>query len=452
MIASIEEAERLLRNTRYVGLAPRPLYMLPFLRLGLSALLTRETADLDWADRFGTEMYSLEEQSRSRAAGSPGRGRRELLEGLPALVGTRWRGREFRLASYGRFGERWPSAFEELGARLLAPSRSGNAAMPTDKIAMRDWFRQLGVPVPASLVTEDVEYPALRRQLGTTFVAQRPRGTGGTGTFLITDLDTARALPASERWLVSEYAGDTTVNVHGFVDRDGVPTVLQPSVQLTDVAGIGSAFGRYSGSDFLAPTQLSEAAITLCTKAMGRIGWGLGDLGYRGLFGVDFAIRGDTAAALEINCRMQGSSWLLGEIEFSAGGLPTAVCHVLEGHGLATTGPPELDGAEGTQLIIRHHRAPERVHTAPSGGVYRLSGDRLVRRADGYGLLECGTEDCVLLNIPRPATLLNPGGILARIVSRKSMSTPDGKTLNDHGTCVVGAVHALFHLRPHMPR
>jgi hypothetical protein len=189
---------------------------------------------------------------------------------------------------------------------------------------------------------------------------------------------------------------------------------------------------------------MSEAAITHCTKAMERIGWGLGDLGYRGLFGVDFAVRGDTAAALEMNCRMQGSSWLLGEIELAAAGLPATVCHVLQRHGLATTGPPELDGAEGTQLIVRHTGAPEWVHTAPSGGIYRLSGDRLVRRADGFGLLECGHEDCVVLNVPRPATVLHPGGILARIVSRMSLTTPDGKTLNDYGSRVLEALHSLY--------
>jgi hypothetical protein len=446
MISSLEDAERLLCPARYLGVAPRPLYLLPLLRLGaLSTLLTREAADLGWAERFGTEMLSLEEQIRARGRGLiPGRSDwDELIGRLPALVDTRWHGREFGLASYGRFRARWLPAFEQVGARLLTPTRPGKS-VPRDKIAMRDWLAQLGVPIPASVVVGSVDYPVLRRRLGTRFVAQLPTGAGGSGTYLITDEDTARALPSMQRWLVSEYAGDTTVNFHGFLAGDGVAVVLRPSLQLTNVEGIGSAFGGFSGSDFKAPARLSGAALSRCQEAMERIGWGLGDLGYRGVFGVDFAVRGDTAAALEINCRIQGSTWLLGEAELCAGELPTMVRHVLERHGFATTGKPDLDAAGGIQLIIRHTGAPRRLLRAPQGGVYRLEGNRLSWHAEGCGLLECGPEDCVLVNVPRPGTLMYPGSVLARLVTRTSVTSLDGKAVNEYGRRVTDALHALY--------
>jgi hypothetical protein len=81
--------------------------------------------------------------------------------------------------------------------------------------------------------------------------------------------------------------------------------------------------------------------------------------------------------------------------------------------------------------------------------VYRLEGDRLCRRGEGRGLLECGPQDCVLVNVPRPGILLHPDAILARLVTRKSLTSPDGKTLNVHGRQVIDAVRLLFSFDQH---
>jgi hypothetical protein len=147
---------------------------LPLLRIGaVCALLTREVADTGWAERFGAEMLSLEHQTQTRGNAKPGRGDLdELLTRLPALVDTRWRGRQFRIASYGRYRTRWLSALDSVGARLLAPTRPGYSVVPADKIAMRDWLRQLGLPTPTAVVTDRIAYPRLRQQLGPRFVAQ----------------------------------------------------------------------------------------------------------------------------------------------------------------------------------------------------------------------------------------------------------------------------------------
>jgi hypothetical protein len=444
--ASLGQTRARSRPAGYLGLAPQPLYLLPLLRIGaVSALLTREVADLGWVEQFDAEMLSLEQQTRARGNAQPGRADTdELLARLPTLVDTRWRGREFGLASYGRYRTRWLSALDTVGARLLAPNRPGYSVVPPDKIAMRDWLRQLGVPTPAAVVTDRIDYPRLRRQLGRRFVAQTPRGSAGNGTYLITDEDSARALPASDRWLVSEYAGDTTLNVHGFLGVDGVLAVLRPSVQLSDVAGIGSGFGRYCGSDFQAPARLPSVVLTGCHDAMERIGRGLGELGYHGVFGVDFAVRGDTAAVLEINCRMQGSSWLLGEIELAADETPTMLRHVLARYGRATSATSNLDAAEAGTLTIRHTGRPVRVLRGPTGGVYRLAEKRLVRHGAGYGLLECGPGDCVLVNVPPPGTVLYPGATLARVVTRRTLTSTDGTTLNNHGRQVIHALHTLY--------
>ncbi|HEY1969668.1 MAG TPA: hypothetical protein VGH89_17070 [Pseudonocardia sp.] len=467
-VRHIDEVAGPSRPPHYLGLAPRPLYLLPLLRLGLlSALLTRECADIGWAEEFGAEMLSLEQQTRTRDAGSPSGDRDELIKLLPELVGNRWRGRELGVASYGRFGSRWRSALIELGTQNPGPPRPRTTRLlPAGKIDARAWFRQLGVPVPASVVVageEGLHYDDLRRQLGTPFVAQRPKGSSGAGTYLIDSAAAVLALPAEDHWLVSQYAGDTTVNFHGFVPEDGPPLVLRPSVQLTDVDGLGSGFGQYAGSDFTAPDHLSPLAVGTAERATRRIGFALAELGYLGLFGVDFAVAGDQAAALELNPRMQGSTWLLGEIELAAGTRPTMVRHVVRPEHLelaipggSTDGNTDVStdvettwgAAGGSQLIVRHTEAAARLLRAPIGGRHRLADNWLDWTAPGFGLLECTRDECVLINVPRPGAVVHPGGILARVVTRTSMTDPSGQTLNDHGKLLIDALRRRYLFTP----
>ncbi|WP_280702831.1 hypothetical protein [Kitasatospora sp. GP82] len=449
MIASLDDVERLLRPVGYLGLAARPLYLLPLLRTGcLSELLTVEAADIGWAERFGVLMHSLEEQTGRREDTSSGRHLEELMPTLPGLVGSRWRGREFALAAYGTYRERWRQAIERTGASLLVPPAPGGAELLTDKVLMRDWFEHLGVPTPASVVVDRVEYPLLSGKFGPTFVAQRPRSSGGNGTYLITDASEARELPQRDCWLVSEYAGDTTFSFHGFVPREGMPEVLRPALQLTGVEGLGSGFGGYVGTDFHAPALLPSPVLAKGRDAMERIGHGLAGLGYRGIFGGDFALRADgSVAALEINCRVLGSTWLLGELELAADRLPTMVRHIAERHGHSTLGKPDLDPVEAVQLTIRHSGGPGVLLNAPPGGVYALEGERLVFRRAGAGLLECGpkeSQECVLVNLPGEGTVLHPGGILGRLVARRPLTTPDGRSLSPHGRVLVAAMRSLY--------
>lgn len=438
-------------DARFLGIAPRSIYQLPLLRIGaLSVLLTRETPDSGWDERFDTEIVSSEHTTRVRGKGGRGRGRDELLNQLPSVVGDRWCGREFTVAPYERDqqgADRWQAGAESVGARLHFP-RSEAGAGPTDKIAVRAWLDELDVPAPRSVVTQDVDYPSLRRLLGDVFVVQRPRGAGGKGTFLVTSEDTAAALPGTDQWLASAYCGDTTVNVHGFVTSSGIALALRPSVQLTNIEGIGARFGQYCGSDFRAPAHLNPTAMSRCHDTVERIGRALSERGYRGVFGVDFAVGDDTAVALEINYRAQGSTWLLGEVELAAGTSPTMLRDILERHGHATNGPCDLTAAPATQLIIRHSGRPGRIRHVPRGGIYRLDGHQLRWRTSGYGLLECGPDDCAVLNLPAADALVYSRAILARLVTPQPVTTATGTTLTEHGQRLVGALHQLLAIEP----
>ncbi|MFB7615328.1 ATP-grasp domain-containing protein [Kitasatospora sp. NPDC056181] len=448
MIATLDDAARLLRPAAHLGIVSRPLYLLPLLRAGaLTALLSSEAADAGWAERFGVELHSLEEHTLSRDGGPGGPGLDGVTARLAGLVGARWRGRELRLAGYGGQRGHWTAAVEATGARLLVPPPVPDHEVLVDKTAMRGWFDHLGVPAPASTVVSGrPDHRALRDRFGAVFVAQSPRGSGGNGTHLVRSAEEAAALPERERWLVSEYVGDTAINVHGFVGVDGLPQVLRPSLQLIGVEAAGAGFGQYAGCDFGAPERLSPVAVRRCLDATERIGWALAGLGYRGVFGADFVLRDDHALALEINCRMQGSSWLLGETELERGDgrLPTPVRHVLERHGVPTLGKPDPDRADGVQLTVRHTGAPARAVRVPEAGAYVLREGALVRRGDAAGLLECGPGETVLVNLPPAGTLVRPGAVLARLVTRSPLTAPDGRTLTAGGRGLVDALHRLY--------
>ncbi|OXY97702.1 ATP-grasp domain-containing protein [Streptomyces diastatochromogenes] len=449
MIASLDDVERLLRPARFLGTAPRPLYLLPLLRTGcLAGLLTPEGADTGWTDRFTADMYTLEERTRCRTDTLSGRDLDALMDHLPHLVGNRWRGREFALAAYGTYRPHWRQAIEATGARLLVPDVQHAWEALKDKAAMRDWFRQQGVPTPDDLVVggvDGIDYPALRRRFGDRFVVQKPLSAGGNGTYLVTDESTAAGLPSRERWLVSEYVGDTTLACYGFVAHDGTAATLRAALQLAGIEEAGSGFGAYSGSDFGAPALLPPAVLARTNDAMERIGRGLTGLGYRGIFGADFAVRADSVVALEVNCRVLGSTWLLGEIELRDGQVPTLVRHVAERHGHQTLGKPGQDPADGVQLTVRHTAAEAcYVPSAPAPGVYVLQDDQLVFRRPGYGLLECGPDECVLVNLAREGTVLHPRGILGRLVARRPLSAPDGRSLNADGRRLVQALRRLY--------
>ncbi|MEU8547246.1 ATP-grasp domain-containing protein [Streptomyces roseoverticillatus] len=317
---------------------------------------------------------------------------------------------------------------------------------------MRPWLRSLHLKTPADTVTTRLDHRLLRRRFGSPYVVQQPRGTGGHGTHLVRDEQDLSRISPGGPWLVSQYTDGVPINHHGLVGSDGTVCILPASVQFTDLRGVGASFGTYFGCDFGAVRRQPAAGRDRGREAVERIGQGLARLGYRGTFGADLVMTGDEVLLLEVNCRMQSSTWLLGELELAAGVLPTQLRHVLEQHGHSTAGD-HLAGASGAvQLMLRHSGPPCRVTGVPRSGRYTVTahGD-VAWRGEGYGLLECGEDEIVLLHLPRTATVLASGASLARLISRRPLTTPDGRVLTALGQRVASAATELFALEAVAP-
>ncbi|MFJ9854841.1 hypothetical protein [Streptomyces sp. NPDC101150] len=104
-----------------------------------------------------------------------------------------------------------------------------------------------------------------------------------------------------------------------------------------------------------------------------------------------------------------------------------------------------LEAADAVQLILFHTGPPSRITGVPRSGRYTISADGTAAwRGEGCGLLECAADEMLLVHLPHPKTVVTPGAALARLISRRPVTTPDGHTLTPDGRQAVQAATALF--------
>ncbi|HCT78382.1 MAG TPA: hypothetical protein DGG94_13495 [Micromonosporaceae bacterium] len=298
--------------------------------------------------------------------------------------------------------------------RLVGGAAESVGRIAEDKIWVRRQLQGIGVPVPDDLVLSpgEIDFGMAQSTLDTPFVLQAPNGAGGQGTYLIEDAGgLAAALaqqPHVDRWLLSRFAGRTTINVAGVVHVDGVQ-LLPASVQTSGIAELGVGFGAYCGSDFAAPAQLSAEVLSQAYAQAEVVGKWLHGLGHLGLFGADIAVTGDSIAFLEINPRIQGSSWLLSKLQQAQGVSPCLQQHVraLLGQPVESTELP-ISTQAGSHLLVRW--------SGPAGVV--LSVPDLTQ-----------VEGVTVTAMPAAGITVLPGAILARLEAGNSLATPDGRGL-----------------------
>jgi hypothetical protein len=287
-------------------------------------------------------------------------------------------------------------------------------AIAEDKVYVRQTLERLGVPVPQAVVVTAaaVDFREQAWLLDLPFVLQAPEGAGGQGTYLIhTKEDLLSAItrhPHVECWLASRYCGDVTINVAGVVHRDGVQ-LFPASVQSSGIASLGSGFGAYCGSDFGAATAIAAPVLAQAHHHAGQIGQWLREEGHLGLFGADIAVGSGGVAFLEVNPRIQGSSWLLSKAQRERHLKPCLEQHVEALLGRPLGGAdPEADPVAGSHLLCRW--------TGRQG---------IVRSVAAQGI----APDITITAAPRLGTVLMPGAIVARIESTGSLAAPDGRSL-----------------------
>jgi len=152
----------------------------------------------------------------------------------------------------------------------------------------------------------------------------------------------------------------------------------------------------------------------------------------------------DTAVRiLEVNPRLQGSTWLLAELELESGTVPLVINHFLQLLGEPATLNSKSETASGAYAVLHHcGQQPTEVAHQLRPGVFILDATgQLVWQREGLGLMELQSQEFLIFGIPpRPKCTVDPGAVLARIATRSRFATSDGRALTDSGQRVVNAV------------
>lgn len=180
----------------------------------------------------------------------------------------------------------------------------------SNKMSTRLLFADSMKVVPSLwLSREECSLAALVQRFpnASSYVLQSPVGSGGAGTWLIeNENDCALARQSLTNDVVaSRYIPGVPLNQHVIVtDEGGVP--LPPSIQIIEVSA-----GRqllYRGGDYAAALDLPAGIRRTLDEQSVIIAECLGQLGYRGVAGIDYILNGDQAFLVEINPRFQASS------------------------------------------------------------------------------------------------------------------------------------------------
>ena len=189
---------------------------------------------------------------------------------------------------------------EAAGRRIIPTARAARLTMNREGIR-RLAAEQLGVATsPYRFAATEAEFLAAVEAVGTPCVVKPVMSSSGKGQSTVNTA--ADALGAWEYARAGARGGADTVIVEGFIDFDYEITLLtvQHVGGLSFCAPIGH---RQEGGDYQEswqPQPMSEAALAECQRIAGLV---TGELGGRGLFGVEFFIKDDGVWFSEVSPR-----------------------------------------------------------------------------------------------------------------------------------------------------
>ncbi|HBK80362.1 MAG TPA: hypothetical protein DDZ83_11975 [Nitrospinae bacterium] len=304
-----------------------------------------------------------------------------------------------------------------------------------DKTAFRREAERRGIPLPPGeiLAIGDLS-GVLIKKWGPRIIVSERIGSSGNQTHLIEnpgEMDSLkiRLIEKSgpdEPAIVSRFLSGPAIGVAAIIFR-GRPRMSHPSAMITGLAGSSMHRFDYAGSDYGAYTRLPDSARRKIRENTLSIGEWVADMGYKGIFGVDFVVHGGEPYALEVNPRLLGTTQLMTELELRDNPRPpTMYWHLAE---LLDAGREEDEGSPqlarmgesplaGFQLLLRNTRPfPVRIGRAVEPGIYLLDGaaPRLIRDGSRLGDLQGPEEILLTCSPPAAGTEVEPRGAFFKL-------------------------------------
>lgn len=282
----------------------------------------------------------------------------------------------------------------------------------------------------------ETTYAELKQEMGTSYVAQRPRGCTGSGTFFIgsaEDYERAAVDCGDALVRVAMDVGDLSLNINAIATAEGT-AVGYPSVQLAAVPTLCSKRGQYCGNDYAATAGVDPKVVLDVVEQTQEVGLWLASLGYHGLFGLDFVVEIESghAYAIDLNPRWQGSTWLLGQTQFGLGRFPLPVADIAYRMGLLSAeellrySDDFISPVNVSQFIVRSHESGwSEIGNTPASGIYSFSDDVKQLRSAEHGpaqpVRDLNDGEFLVVGVPQRALLMPPGAHILRACSRSTV-------------------------------
>lgn len=331
-----------------------------------------------------------------------------------------------------------------------------------DKRRAKEIFARAGITTikgAEAMVNRD-SLAAAAEQFGYPYVARAPFASSGLGTFLVRDAGDAELLLGQPQtdgpWLFEEYAGGGySLNTTGVVGPQRT-TVYAPSVQILGEPECSDLPFGFCGNDFPTAAALPERVRQEVAAQTRTLGDHLRELGYRGVFGLDFVIDGrGRVLPCEINPRFQNSTALLNFGLADTPGVTPAVAHLRTFAGAADEiGPEPVPGPALSQILVHSSfRAPEQISgNGVQPGQYRRRGDEYEYVGDTFDPRELAADGLLIVGAVAHAGMhIKAGAALARLVVRGPVLDAESLRLTPAAVTAIQWLRARVGLRDVQP-
>jgi len=366
----------------------------------------------------------------------------------------------------------------ENGWKLLNNPTSFGKDLLEDKIKFRRILKEIGVAVPPGKIASasKLHYGHLMNKYGLPFVIQHPTKGGGKGTFFINnkeDFDKAykklhkkwdeedeKVLTPPDQVIVAQFIQGSSPSITACVTRHGtLSTNLQHQIlDAPELYDPERGSGLFCGHDWTS-SDFSESVNQQAYDAVEKTGQHLKELGYKGVFGLDFVLdeKEDQLYIVECNPRFLGSYPVINMVQLINQETPILAFHVLEF--LDVDYQIDLDEInrlmrkekKGAQMILHNLTTRwARNYKEIKAGVYKLKENKLEYLRPGYDLKHLKNKEEFLLadGVSIRKSHFSPNRRLCRVLTLNQCLGPDQRELNPWAKQVVETVYQAFDIRP----
>ena len=318
-----------------------------------------------------------------------------------------------------------------------------------DKLQFIELLNTLNIPQISSFSDniDNLNFDEIADKAGLPLVLKLKVGASGGQTYFVSTSDDFLKLQQAlnnDVVIVSEYIFGPSLNINGFIGKEDV-YLDQPSLQIIGVPECSAGKFTYCGNDFSSFHKHHQYAIDGIKQLTEKIAWYMKDLGYYGIFGIDFIynLKNKVLYPLEINPRMQGSTALLARYQ-----LGKKTSRLVELYA-SETQPFQSAEPVDASFILLHNLSNDRlqIKTSFASGIYTFAYSQgqlsLTYRGDDV-IFPTQSNELLILGCPQQGTLIEPGAGIVRLEFGSAILSKKGTHLKKLYTKVASAVYNML--------